>query len=199
MTEYTYPEQTWVNGQSGGTPVNAVRLQHMEDGIAGAAQSAAAAQSTADSKYSKPADGIPKTDLAADVQTSLGKADTAVQSDDLQDVGLYVKPSTGIPATDLDSSVQTSLGKAETAVQSSDLPGAATTTEAGTARLATSTEAVAGTVDQIIVTPTGLAAALAALNRFLPVEAGANVGRFRGFVTETPGNLVAGDWWWLIG
>ena len=34
-------------------------------------------------KYVKPAGGIPKTDLASAVQTSLGKADTAVQSGDL--------------------------------------------------------------------------------------------------------------------
>lgn len=32
------------------------------------------------SKYTKPNGGIPKTDLASDVQTSLGKADTAIQS-----------------------------------------------------------------------------------------------------------------------
>ncbi len=32
------------------------------------------------SKYTKPANGIPKSDLASDVQTSLGKADTALQS-----------------------------------------------------------------------------------------------------------------------
>ena len=32
--------------------------------------------------YSKPSDGIPKTDLASAVQTSLGKADTAVQTED---------------------------------------------------------------------------------------------------------------------
>lgn len=31
--------------------------------------------------YDKPASGIPKTDLASDVQTSLGKADTALQSE----------------------------------------------------------------------------------------------------------------------
>lgn len=31
-------------------------------------------------KYTKPSDGIPKSDLASDVQTSLGKADTALQS-----------------------------------------------------------------------------------------------------------------------
>lgn len=32
------------------------------------------------SKYTKPSGGIPKSDLASDVQTSLGKADTALQS-----------------------------------------------------------------------------------------------------------------------
>ena len=35
--------------------------------------------------YSKPSDGIPKTDLDSSVQTSLGKADTAIQSSDLAD------------------------------------------------------------------------------------------------------------------
>ena len=34
----------------------------------------------ASGKYSKPSGGIPKTDLASDVQTSLGKADSALQS-----------------------------------------------------------------------------------------------------------------------
>ena len=34
----------------------------------------------ADTKYSKPSGGIPKTDLASAVQTSLGKADSALQS-----------------------------------------------------------------------------------------------------------------------
>ena len=57
--------------------------------------------------YSKPSTGIPKTDLASAVQTSLGKADSA-----------YQKPSSGIPKTDLASVVQTSLGKADSAVQS---------------------------------------------------------------------------------
>ena len=58
-------------------------------------------------KYTKPSSGIPESDLSADVQTSLGKADTA-----------YQKPSTGIPESDLASAVQTSLGKADTALQS---------------------------------------------------------------------------------
>lgn len=64
------------------------------------------ARSTANAKYTKPGTGIPKTDMASAVQTSLGKADSA-----------YQKPSGGIPKTDLVSAVQTSLGKADTAIQ----------------------------------------------------------------------------------
>lgn len=41
---------------------------------------AAAAKSAADAKYTKPTGGIPKADLATAVQTSLGKADTALQA-----------------------------------------------------------------------------------------------------------------------
>ena len=40
-----------------------------------------AKQSDWDAKYDKPSGGIPKTDLASAVQTSLGKADTALQSE----------------------------------------------------------------------------------------------------------------------
>lgn len=73
---------------------------------------ATAAQGTkADTAYQKPSGGIPKTDLASGVQTSLGKADTAFQ-----------KPSGGIPASDLAAAVQTSLGKADTAVQTESDP-----------------------------------------------------------------------------
>jgi len=36
-------------------------------------------KSTWNAKYDKPSGGIPKTDLSSDVQTSLGKADTAIQ------------------------------------------------------------------------------------------------------------------------
>lgn len=35
-------------------------------------------------KYTKPSGGIPKTDLESAVQTSLGKADTALQESDIQ-------------------------------------------------------------------------------------------------------------------
>ena len=51
-------------------------------------------KSTWDAKYSKPTGGIPSSDLASAVQTSLGKADTA-----------YQKPSGGIPASDMASGV----------------------------------------------------------------------------------------------
>ena len=89
-------------------------------------------------KYNKPTDGIPKTDLASGVQTSLNKADTALQEhQDISDLvshtqnsnihvtseqkiawsAKYDKPTSGIPNTDLSSSVQTSLGKADTALQ----------------------------------------------------------------------------------
>lgn len=56
------------------------KAQKGVDDAAAAAAAAQAAQSTADSKYLKPEGGIPKTDLAQAVQTSLGKADTALQN-----------------------------------------------------------------------------------------------------------------------
>ena len=99
------------------------------------------AQKTAwSAKYDKPTGGIPKTDLASAVQTSLGKADTALQEH--QDIsgkadataltahtgnadihvttanktawnGKYSKPSAGIPKNDLASDVQNSLNAVE--------------------------------------------------------------------------------------
>ena len=89
-------------------------------------------------KYDKPAEGIPKTDLASAVQVSLNKADSALQEhQDISDLvshtqnsnihvtseqksawsAKYDKPTGGIPKTDLASAVQTSLGKADTALQ----------------------------------------------------------------------------------
>lgn len=56
------------------------KAQKGVDDAAAAAAAAQAAQSTAEGKYSKPEGGIPKTDLAQAVQTSLGKADTALQN-----------------------------------------------------------------------------------------------------------------------
>lgn len=51
---------------------------------------ASAIKSAIDAKYTKPSGGIPKTDLASTVQTSLNKADSALQS-----VPLATNSSTG--------------------------------------------------------------------------------------------------------
>lgn len=56
------------------------KAQKGVDDAAAAQAAAEAAQTTANGKYSKPTGGIPKSDLASGVQTSLGKADTALQS-----------------------------------------------------------------------------------------------------------------------
>lgn len=59
----------------------------------------AALQKTVETKYVKPADGIPKTDLSQDVQSSINKADSAVQPDTL---GALAKKSK-ISLTDIES------------------------------------------------------------------------------------------------
>ena len=102
-------------------------------------------------KYDKPSGGIPKTDLASAVQTSLGKADTA-----------YQKPSGGIPKTDLASAVQTSLGKADSAVQSITATGDATgtaTVSSGAASIALTLKnsgVTAGTYSAVTVNAKGI-------------------------------------------
>lgn len=58
------------------------------------AQKVNGVKNTAEGKYSKPSDGIPSSDMAETVRTSLGKADTA-----------YQKPVSGIPGTDLAAGV----------------------------------------------------------------------------------------------
>lgn len=62
-------------------------------------------------KYVKPSGGIPSTDMASAVQTSLGKADSA-----------YQKPSGGIPATDIASGVIPDIsGKQDTLVSGTNI------------------------------------------------------------------------------
>lgn len=53
--------------------------------------------------YSKPSDGIPKTDLASAVQTSLGKADTALQSYTETDPVFLASAASGISSSDISS------------------------------------------------------------------------------------------------
>ena len=87
-------------------------------------------------KYELPEGGIPKDDLDSEVQSSLNKAETALQEhqslsayrtsaqqdeiDNAQNDAIaakYAKPISGIPKTDLASGVQESLGRADTALQ----------------------------------------------------------------------------------
>ena len=113
-----------------------------------------AKQNAWDAKYNKPSGGIPKTDLASSVQTSLGKADTA-----------YQKPSGGITKTDLASAVQTSLGKADTAVQSITATGDATgtaTVSSGSATIGLTLKnsgVTAGTYSAVTVNAKGIVTA----------------------------------------
>lgn len=58
-------------------------------------------QSEWDSKYTKPNDGIPKTDLASNVQASLGKADTALQSYTETDPVFTASAAHGITSGDI--------------------------------------------------------------------------------------------------
>lgn len=57
--------------------------------------------STWNGKYTKPSTGIPKTDLATAVQTSLGKADTALQSYTETDPVFVASAAHGISASDI--------------------------------------------------------------------------------------------------
>ena len=85
-------------------------------------------------KYTKPATGIPASDLASDVQASLTKANSALQESALSGYATtsqvnakYTKPATGIPETDLSADVQSALTKANSAITS--LPTNTVTTD----------------------------------------------------------------------
>lgn len=75
----TYTENYNLKKPATTDPVNINDLNGNAD-IIDAALAGKANSSDVDAKYTKPAGGIPATDLAADVQTSIGKADTAVQA-----------------------------------------------------------------------------------------------------------------------
>ena len=99
------------------TVITAENLNAIQDAIIENEEAIEEQGEAIEGKYAKPSGGIPASDMASGVQTSLGKADTA-----------YQKPSGGIPSTDLASAVQTSLGKADTALQSSDIDSTLTVT-----------------------------------------------------------------------
>lgn len=98
-------------------------------------------------KYDKPADGIAKSDLAADVQASLGKADTALQDEDIADKADKVSNATagnfagldangnltdsGSKAADFATAAQGA--KADSAIQTVKVNGVALTPDANKA------------------------------------------------------------------
>ena len=98
-------------------------------------------------KYDKPGAGIPKTDLAADVQASLGLADTALQASDIADKADKVSGATadnlagldangnlkdsGSKASDFATAAQGA--KADSAIQTVKVNGVALTPDANKA------------------------------------------------------------------
>lgn len=98
-------------------------------------------------KYDKPSTGIAKTDLAADVQASLGKADTALQASDIADKADKVSGATadnfagldangnlkdsGSKASDFATAAQGA--KADSAIQTVKVNGVALTPDANKA------------------------------------------------------------------
>jgi Uncharacterized conserved protein (DUF2190) len=106
---YDAAQQRWENFSA--TAVKSAIGLGSVDNTSDANKPISTAQLTAiNAKYTKPGSGIPATDLAVQVQTSLGKADTA-----------YQKPALGVPTTDLTTGVQTSLTKADNSLQRSAL------------------------------------------------------------------------------
>ena len=121
-------------------------------------------------KYNKPTGGIPKSDLASSVQTSLNKADSALQEH--QDISAltnhvannnihvtsddktawnakYNKPSSGIPKSDLASDIQTSLVPSPL---SSDAGKVLTVSSSGGAVWAEATSSGSSGADSFLVT-----------------------------------------------
>jgi hypothetical protein len=92
------------------------------------------ANDNANTRYTKPAGGIPSTDLASSVQTSLNSANSA-----------YQKPAGGIPSTDLSTSVQSSLNLANTALQAA--PVTSVNNKTGSVSLSASDVGAASTTD----------------------------------------------------
>ena len=74
-------------------------------------------KATADAAYVKPVTGIAKTDLAADVQTSLGKADTALQShQDISHLAVKSEVNTELGKKVDVTAYNTKVGELETAI-----------------------------------------------------------------------------------
>lgn len=80
-----------------------------------------ATTSQVNAKYTKPSGGIPKTDLASDVQTSLGKADTALQSAPVTSVNGKTGDVTGLATKDEVNAKQNALTETQLAAVNSGI------------------------------------------------------------------------------
>lgn len=194
--------------------------QTARDAAAAAQQTADTAQSLATAKYSKPSGGIPGSDFAAGVQTSLSKADSAVQPGTLSayiktvnnsgpdangnvtitvEGGGYIKPVDGIPSSDMTSAVQTSLGKADTALQSAPVTSVAGRTGAVTLTAADITNGASTwvPVTRSVATGTGLqgGGALSA-DRTLSLTSAAQASLAKADTAVQPGDasVTIGAW-----
>lgn len=73
-------------------------------------------KATAEAAYVKPATGIAKDDLSAEVKASLGKADTALQAADIADLATKSEVSTGLAGKVDNTAYTTKVGELETAI-----------------------------------------------------------------------------------
>lgn len=80
-----------------------------------------ATTSEVNAKYTKPSDGIPKSDLASSVQTSLGKADTALQSAPVTSVNGKTGDVTGLATKDEVNAKQNALTETQLAAVDSGI------------------------------------------------------------------------------
>lgn len=94
--DHRHPTDT--SRQAAITSSNKLNADLIEDGTTNKTVTASE-KSTWNSKYSKPSGGISKDDLASAVQTSLGKADTALQSE--SDPVFTAHVAHGITSTDI--------------------------------------------------------------------------------------------------
>ena len=136
------------------------------------------ASGSLNTKYSKPASGIPEADLDSSVQT---KINTVLAS------GGYTKPVSGIPATDLDSATQTRLTTAFYTKPGSGIPStdltSATQTKINTAFLP-----VAGAL--VVIAQDFTSASTVRCTTRTDVSV-----RWRGPVEPT--NMLVGDEWYV--
>ena len=77
------PPAVTVDSQLSGTSVNPVQNKIIKAALDSQSETIVQLAGTVSGKYEKPSGGIPASDLAEAVQTSLGKADTALQESDI--------------------------------------------------------------------------------------------------------------------